>query len=339
MIRIVGDICFADGFFDIGFGVGSKLKGSYDPFEFLPYCEEDIWIGNLECVISGVSVKSGYKSIPFRVPYDRVKSLRHMNIYSVANNHIMQHGVKAFIETINNLEKLGSCHVGSLASQSIKFNFKEKTFGLLAFSQRGEVYSQEPLYWLRPDYRKIEMTLISLKDCDFKIVYMHWGNEFIDYPNVDQKKFARWLVDLGFDLIIGVHPHVLQGFEVYKGKYIFYSLGNFLFNMPVKETRHSAIINLDIVDEALKIGYEYVSINNNVQPVLVSSEEIAAKFLFDTLNLKINFDGDNELYYKDLFKHLEKFRRKNHLWIIRNIYRHHPGEIIDLFESYLKRRI
>ena len=67
-------------------------------------------------------------------------------------------------------------------------------------------------------------------DC-FKIVYLHWGNEFVNCPSETQIKLAHWLVDLGFDLIVGMHSHVLQGFEEYKGKYIFYSIGNCLFDM------------------------------------------------------------------------------------------------------------
>lgn len=343
MIRIVGDVCFSDGYFDIGFGIGSKLQSSYNPFEHLVFRKEDIWIGNLECVVSNISNKKGYKSLPFRIPYNRVTPFQHLDIYSVANNHIMQHGADAFEEMIDNVTKLGSQHIGSLNRKITRFNFKEKTFGLLAFSKRREAFSDNPLYWVHPEYNEIEIEIQKLKDCNFKIVYIHWGNEFIDYPNVEQKKFAHWLIDIGFDLVIGTHPHVMQGYEIYNDKYIFYSLGNFLFNMPTAETRHSAIVNIDIIDKELKISHNYVLINKNNQPVIVGAECVPKKFLFETLNKKISFEGDNEIYYKDMFQELSIYRHKNHCWMLKTLHKHSFKEIIfmaiDFLERRLKRRV
>lgn len=338
MIRIVGDICFADGSFDIGFGIGSQLKRHYDPFEYLDFKKEDIWIGNLECVVSNVSDKINYKSIPLRIPYERVSSLHHLDIYSVANNHSMQHGVDAFYETLNNIKKLGSRHVGSLNCKSTNFIYKNKTFGLLAFSKRGEAFSDNPLYWLDPEYKDIELELRILEECAYKMVYIHWGNEFINYPYVEQKKFARWLIDIGFDIVIGTHPHVMQGYEIYKSKYIFYSLGNFLFNMPTEETRYSAILNIDIDEEALNVNYSYVHINKNNQPVIVAPESMPQKLSFEALNKMISFDGDNEVYYKHMFQQLSIFRKKNHRWMLKTIHKHDPKEIIYTFKDFIVRR-
>ena len=59
MIKIVGDVCFSDGYFDVGFGIGSKLKYNYNPFENLMFGSDNIWFGNLECVVSDISDKTG----------------------------------------------------------------------------------------------------------------------------------------------------------------------------------------------------------------------------------------------------------------------------------------
>ena len=339
MIRIVGDICFADGFFDMGFGIGSKLHGKYDPFENLDFKKEDVWIGNLECVIANISDKAGYESLPFRTPCEIVASLHHLDIYGVANNHIMQHGEKAFHEMIGNINKLGSRHVGSLSCKSTRFNYKDKAFGLMAFSRRSEVFSDSPLYWVNPECREIELELGNIKACNFKIAYLHWGNEFMDYPNVEQKTFARWLIDIGFDMVVGMHPHVMQGFEIYKGKYIFYSLGNFLFNMPAEDTRYSAIVNIDIANGELQVSYSYAHVNKNNQVVLIGAESMPKRLSFSSLNEKLCFNGDNEIYYKDMFKRLSAYRHINHRWMLKTIHRHGLNEIIFTLKDFLLRRL
>jgi poly-gamma-glutamate capsule biosynthesis protein CapA/YwtB (metallophosphatase superfamily) len=339
MIKIVGDVCFSDGYFDVGFGIGSELKANYDPFENLEFNDNNIWFGNLECVISDISNLPGFKTRHFRVPFKSVSSLRHLNVYSVANNHVMQHGIEAYNEMLANINKLGSKYVGSLSNKTITLDHQSHKFGFLVFSQRGEAFSEKPLYWLRPEYNEIETELHKIQNCDFKIVYMHWGNEFIDYPCVEQKKFAHWLIDIGFDLVIGTHPHVLQGYEVYKKKYIFYSLGNFLFNLPTEETRYSAIVNIDVEMRELKISYNYVFNDVNNKPKIITKDYVPKKYLFDTLNKKINFEADNEVYYNDMFQQLNIYRRKSHRWIIATMHKHSFKEFLFILKDFLSRRI
>ena len=339
MIRIVGDICFADRNFDMGFGIGSKLSKDYNPFEYLPFDENDIWFGNLECIISDQSNLSGVKRDQFRVSYKSVSSIKHMHIYSVANNHSMQHGNAAYIEMLGNINRLGSKYIGNLSNKSMTFEQCGHKFGIIAFSQRGEVFSKDPLYWSRPEYVEIETELNNIGNCDFKIVYLHWGNEFIHYPYVEQKQFAHWLIDIGFDLVVGTHPHVLQGYEIYRNKYIYYSLGNFLFNMSTKETRYSAVLNISSCEGKLKVSHDYIWIDKDCKPRIMPHERIPEKFKFETLNNKIGFWSDNEVYYKDMFKQLNIYRRKNQMWILLNLHKYSLKEIINIFYSFIIRRI
>ncbi|MFA6521905.1 MAG: CapA family protein, partial [Candidatus Gracilibacteria bacterium] len=67
-------------------------------------------------------------------------------------------------------------------------------------------------------------------ESDFIVILPHWGVEYARKPTVGQIKEARMFIDAGADLIIGTHPHVIETIEEYKGKYIFYSLGNFIFD-------------------------------------------------------------------------------------------------------------
>jgi len=87
MLKIVGDINFSDGFFDTGFGVGSRIKKGLNPFEYINRSSEDMWIGNCECVISDLSNKKGIYSNQFRIspsslshePLSKVQEYSDMN--------------------------------------------------------------------------------------------------------------------------------------------------------------------------------------------------------------------------------------------------------------------
>lgn len=81
------------------------------------------------------------------------------------------------------------------------------------------------------DADELVNTVSSLRDqVDIIVVSLHWGTEYSDYPEVYQKETAHRLVDAGAKLVIGHHPHCLQGVEMYNGSFIAYSLGNFVFD-------------------------------------------------------------------------------------------------------------
>ena len=72
--------------------------------------------------------------------------------------------------------------------------------------------------------------------CDYLVVYVHWGIERDERPQEYQRTLGQQYIDAGADLVIGSHPHVLQGLEYYKGKPIVYSLGNFVFGSSIPKT-------------------------------------------------------------------------------------------------------
>jgi hypothetical protein len=86
----------------------------------------------------------------------------------------------------------------------------------------------------RPDFEGLVADLE--KRVDHILVFMHWGLEEINYPVPENLKTAHEIIDLGADAVIGSHPHVYQGYEIYNGKYIFYSLGNFIFGNILAKT-------------------------------------------------------------------------------------------------------
>ena len=102
------------------------------------------------------------------------------------------------------------------------------------------------------DFSGLEEDIASV-DCDFLIVYFHWGIEFQRYKSEMQELIAKKAVDLGADFVVGAHPHVLQEPEVYKGRYIYYSLGNFIFDKQIPPgTDETMILQITVGRDGLR---------------------------------------------------------------------------------------
>lgn len=330
MLKIVGDVNFSDGYFDPGFGIGSKIKNGDDPFCHLNRKKDDFWIGNFECVCA-----SFITGKPFIIDPQVLDQVELFDLFGVANNHVMQHGEEAYREMLGYLDRKKILYVGCNERKSIVFEHQGKKIGMLAFSQRPDNFTSMPLYWSLPEYKDIKSQITYLSDCDFKIAYIHWGNEFINYPYNDQKQFAHFLVDCGVDLVIGMHPHVMQGFEVYKGRYIFYSLGNFLFYMPWEPTKYSIVVNVDFETEKL-ITVEYVKIGNDNFPSMVQS--VPKEYSLEYLNGLIIINEENEKYYAKVTQCYKYYRKVNRLTIIRDFLRMKNIHRINIIKDFIDRR-
>jgi len=159
------------------------------------------------------------------LPEDVLKLKKYgFNFFNVANNHSYDQGRKGVAETEENLKNMGynfsGCMDGSVGGcSSTVLNIKDKKVGMAGFSIFGAF-----------DLNKAEDIIFELdKIADIIAVNIHWGDEYKTKHNEYQEKIAHGLIDAGADIIIGHHPHVVEDIEEYKGKYIFYSLGNFIF--------------------------------------------------------------------------------------------------------------
>ena len=337
MLKIVGDINLTDGYFDVGFGVGSKLKQGFNPFQHIQRNAEDCWIGNFEGVASETSEKTGNAALQFRVDPQYLNHLKHFNLYGIANNHAMQHGANAYQRTFDYLTACGCLCFGSNAQKSQVFDHQGRRVSIAGFSQRIDAFSKEPCYWHNPEYKEIEQEIRQLPEDAFKIVFVHWGNEFINRPSSQQKRFAHWLVDVGFDMVIGMHPHVLQGYEQYQGKYIFYSLGNFVFDMPWEPTHYGAIVNVDLAGTEPKIGYDYVKIGEDYSPKVVDETEVPLQYRFEELNKLIAIEENSEEYHTAINKYYRQYRKANHKDILKKMLQH-PSVAMGIIKDFIKRR-
>ena len=206
-----------------------------------------ILLGNLECVLyDGVTPeRRGLGNCPMHSPTRTVEALRRLgvSVVSLANNHIMDFGKEAVASTIAALDDAGIAHFGAgldfaQASRPALLERDGLRIGFLGFAQ-----SQYPT-------RKREGTIPVIDgqarkivarhagECDFLVVCIHEGIEGLGYPMRSTVMAAHSLVDAGAGLVVGGHPHCIQGVEHRHGVDIFYSLGNFL--IPMLQSDHYA---------------------------------------------------------------------------------------------------
>jgi poly-gamma-glutamate synthesis protein (capsule biosynthesis protein) len=157
---------------------------------------------------------------------------------NLANNHIADYGDGAFKKTINFLETNNIAYFGA-GNEENNYNnpaivhFNDKRIALLGYSCSStnavfgkKIFNGSALLENDRVFKDIEKCQGKV---DFIVVNLHWGDEDIRYPKPEDVKNARGIIDAGADLIVGHHAHVIQSFENYKNKYIFYGLGHFLF--------------------------------------------------------------------------------------------------------------
>lgn len=338
MIHFTGDICLADKAFDVGIGIGSQIsKGKLHPFDYLEKNNDDVWIGNFEAVLSNHTCRKGGNTESFRITpetFDKCGSI--IDYWGIANNHVMEHGKDAYCQMEEILSQKSKGVFGSQKKRTISFKHCGKQIAMTGFSLRAEENRNEPLYWHLPELAEIRKELEKNTNADFKIAYIHWGVEFVNHPTIEQIRLAHWLIDVGYDLIIGMHPHVLQGYEVYRGKHIFYSLGNTIFNMSYDVSKYGLIVLLDVETET--ISYKYIHLNSQGSPQYIEESGVPAHLRLTELNNIIGNTLNTEKYIGQFHQGLKAYRKSNNAYIIRNIFNYSPKFLSQMFTGFFKRR-
>lgn len=209
----------------------------------------DIAMVNEEFPFSTRGTQAEDKQFTFRVAPDYVKILQEMGIdvVTVANNHALDYGTEALTDTFQTLDDAGIAYVGAgndleRASRPYVTKIGEKTFGFLAASRvipevSWNIDNKQPGMLCTYDSAELCEAIRKTKEsCDYVVVYVHWGIERENTPQDYQRQLGKAYIDAGADLVIGAHPHVLQGIEYYNGKPIVYSLGNYIFNQEIGST-------------------------------------------------------------------------------------------------------
>ncbi|MDH3973781.1 MAG: CapA family protein [Deltaproteobacteria bacterium] len=261
----VGDIM-------MGRHIGKYMKKKGDLYPFMnfitPFRKADIVFANLESVLGDKSDKEFFPKKPYNfiAPLKTADTLKMLgfNVLSMANNHAMDYGPSPVTKTRNILIKRGISPFGAgknldeARTPAIK-TVKNIKFGFLGYSNGHShlVYASKKRAGAVPYRLKIMLEDInSLRSkVDILVVSLHWGVEYEKFPTKKQIKVAHQLIDAGADIILGHHPHVMQGIEFYKGKLIVYSLGNFLFDQKHKDTPRSFMLVMKFKNKKLARAY------------------------------------------------------------------------------------
>lgn len=216
--------------------------------------DADVSFANLECPLSTVGPHAPQDCV-FRARPETVKVLPDggFDVVSLANNHTFNAGREGVLQTFDNLDKHGIKYCGGN---------RDRRGDLATVLEVGEgpvrvgFIAATDLSFEHGSYNKVAFDRANLTAqiqaarplCDILCVSFHWGDEYQDMPNQRQKNTARAAIRAGADLVLGHHPHTLQGIEVYQGKPILYSMGNFVFDQREGERMESAIFKLEYTE-------------------------------------------------------------------------------------------
>ena len=204
----------------------------------------DLVVGNLEGPIVAKPLKPIPHTMVFSFPPEAAEalSLARFNLLSLANNHGLDMGRSGPEETRKFLREKSIAPLGNpgVCNGDFSYDFDKG----IRFFALNKVYN--PLCKTQEMLEAIESARAANPDL-FIIVSVHWGQEYKLVNSSVQRKLAEQLINAGADLIIGHHPHVVQNIDMYKGKLIFYSLGNFVFDQYFSEqTQQGLAVGLEI---------------------------------------------------------------------------------------------
>jgi len=129
--------------------------------------------------------------------------------------------------------------------------------------------------------------------CDYLIVYMHWGVEYNNYPEAYQREWAKLYIDAGANAVIGCHPHVVQGFELYNGCPIVYSLGNFWFNSATKDSMY---IELTVNEDNTSTLRVFPTYNDNCRTYIINDKKERKRYIKDLTSFSYDVTIDKKGY-------------------------------------------
>ena len=264
----------------------------------------DLNVMDLECPLttSGVRVpKTGPHQ--WAAPHT-IEILRHagVGLVGMANNHIMDCGTQGARETLALCRQAGIAHIGIGESEEERrkpysASICGKKIAILNFAENEFLQAPDGVMaanGLHPvnNFRDI---LEARKGHDFLILFLHGGHEFYELPSPRMKELYRFFIDLGADAVVSNHTHCFSGYEVYRQKPIFYSLGNFIYDWPgkhFKDWNEGFVVRL-LLDES--VGFDIIPMKqgNNLPGVFHLNDEEKLKFnrRLESLSLTIADDA------------------------------------------------
>lgn len=240
LLAFAGDVMFSDPF--LASYDKSGISAITDSEMLGRMQNADLFLINEEFPFSLRGEAMEDKQFTFRADPKYVEIFQELgvDIATVANNHALDFGRDAFCDTLDTLKDAGITCIGGGYNLSEASAPAVRTIGGQTFAIFGATRVSPSATWYASDsqaglFQTYDASLLNQKiaaaheEYDHVIVFVHWGIERNETPEDYQRSLAKGYIDAGADLVVGCHPHVLQGFEYYNGVPIIYSLGNYLF--------------------------------------------------------------------------------------------------------------
>ncbi len=243
----------------------SGISGVLDEGYRREIANADVFFANEEFPFSDRGEPLDDKEYTYRVAPSNIGLFAELGLDGVTlgNNHVLDYGEDALLDTLDILDSAGILHTGAgadltAAREPAVFSCKGKTIAVVGASRVtpdaswfASAYNAGVFSAYRPETLIGQVRDLSENTAyDAVIAYIHWGIERDEMPQDYQRTLARQLIDAGADMVIGAHPHVLQGIEYYQGRPIFYSLGNFVFGSSIPRT---ALLKVEWKDDGALI--------------------------------------------------------------------------------------
>jgi poly-gamma-glutamate capsule biosynthesis protein CapA/YwtB (metallophosphatase superfamily) len=251
---------------DRGVGLFIDKNGAEPLFaEVKPFLESaSVAFVNLEGPISDKGSRASWKEYTFEARTELAEGLAWagIDVVSLANNHANDYGSTALLDTLDRLDQAGVQHAGAgadvaAASAPAILISPAGMVAVVAFTDiipgGFAAGSNSPgVNATTPDGKRMVAAIqAAAKQAKFVIASFHWGEEYTGAANGRQKELAHMAIDAGADLVLGHHPHVLEGFEIYKDRLIAYSLGDFVWDHYSQVTGETVILKVAIPGKGL----------------------------------------------------------------------------------------
>jgi poly-gamma-glutamate capsule biosynthesis protein CapA/YwtB (metallophosphatase superfamily) len=288
-----------------------------------PFLEEaDIAIANQETMIGGADL--GLSSYPlFNSPYEIGDALKEagIDIVTIANNHTLDRGEKAIVNAINHWDSIGMAYTGAFKSEEDREDIRTVikngiSFSFLSYSYgtNGLPIPEDKPYLINLiDLSLIKEDVEKAKNLtDVVVVSMHWGNEYETVPNQTQLDLAKELSNMGVDIIIGHHPHVLQPMDWIERvdgsrTLVMYSLGNFLSSQEGLERLTGGIGGVKITKRAFPEKSVITLSNPSFVPTYGYYENKSNFEIIPMVQLNESYLPNYLTYYENTQNHMMTF--------------------------------
>lgn len=281
-LSLVGDCTLGtDETFDYSTSLNAYYEGQGADYFFQNvrsiFESDDLTIANFEGTLTTLDTRED-KLFAFKADpeYTQILSGSSVEAVNMANNHSHDYGDQSYTDTLSALDAAGIVHFGY--DETAVMEVKGVKVGLVGIYELND-------HMERAQQLKDNIAKVKNEGAQLVIAVFHWGNEKETVPDENQRQLGHMAIDEGADLVVGHHPHVLQGIEVYNGKNIVYSLGNFCFGGNAYPSDMDTIIfqqtftvttegvQEDNVTNIIPCSISSASDYNNYQPTPAEGEE------------------------------------------------------------------